>query len=192
MKNWNYKKLVIKSLGFILFFNVWLPGTAQQKAEQAYQIINEGYELIDAVHSNPNGFLRQRTVGKTDQDGEFITYEHLNEFNRHSSKIFDNKPYVDFDSLLTKKQKKELVKKMEKLSVVQLDPSRVIQHVLSDEEIDAQLQKIEMGKSFGYTIISFPIIQEGKNGIKYAIIYETAALYPYGDPGGNMYVYCKM
>ncbi|WP_164674982.1 hypothetical protein [Anditalea andensis] len=85
----------------------------------------------------------------------------------------------------------ELIRKIKNLPEISLDAEKVTPKVLSEQEIEERLHKRKMGESFGYSIISFPIIQEGKEGEKYAIIYETAAIYPDGDPGGNIYVYIK-
>ncbi|KEO75228.1 hypothetical protein [Anditalea andensis] len=182
--------MIIRILGFLLAYLTCL-SVAAQHTEKQYSEVDMGYNLMRALSTDPRGLIRQRTVGKTDFDGQFITYENLNEYNRHTSKIFDNKPYVDFDTLLIIGQKEELIRKIENLTAVNLDAERLIPTVLSDEEIEKRLKNKKMGESFGYGIVSFPIIQEGKTGEIYAIIYKTSAIYPAGDPGGNIYVYIK-
>src|SRR5690606_1359230 len=45
---------------------------------------------------------------------------------------------------------------------------------------------------FCYGIVSFPIIQEGKGGVLYGIVYEMSGICPVSHPGSNMHVYRKV
>ncbi|KEO75224.1 hypothetical protein EL17_06065 [Anditalea andensis] len=55
-----------------------------------YSEVDMGYELIGTIYTNPNGMIRQKTVGNIGDYSGYITYANLNEFNRHSSRILDD------------------------------------------------------------------------------------------------------
>jgi len=158
---------------------------------QSEVIAKNAYEVINIKYTEPELVLRQRTVGKSDYEGQFITYENLNEFNRNPKNIFDTKPYVDFDKLLDRAQQKELKEQMAGISAVELDSSKVSVKLLTDGKLE-ELKNSSKG-FYSFSIIAFPLIQRGKSGIDYAIVFETKGIIPFAeDVGMQLHFYRKV
>ena len=129
----------------------------------------EAYKLINI--KCPSGILLSPTIGKEHEWlGKYLTYEYLNEGNRPLDRPLDITPYVDFDTLLTLSQKTEMIKHFENWPSVRLDSSLTTANLKSEEEEVTAL--IEEGQSFAYTHLSFPIIQEGKHGIRMPLLLK--------------------
>ncbi|MCH7410881.1 hypothetical protein MM239_15845 [Belliella sp. DSM 111904] len=155
------------------------------------------YDFLRFLYYNPNVIVRQNTVG-AEEDGlsQYINYRQINLGNRSSRMPLDTINYVDFDTLLSVEQKVELIKKLDELKSVNLDPNIINVNIFSTEEIEENFRKLreklgegEFSGSLGYSVISFPIIQEGKNGEIYAIIFLTGASYYGGGAGGNIRIF---
>ncbi|MCH7411644.1 hypothetical protein MM239_19820 [Belliella sp. DSM 111904] len=182
---------------FVMFSLLILLVIGACKSQKHQSETDLAYDFLRFLYFNPNGTLRQNTVGTEDDFySEFINYRQINLGNRSSRMPFDSINYVDFDTLLSAEQKVELIKKLDELKSVNLDPNKIIVNILSDEEIEDNFRKLreksgssEPSKNFGYGIISFPIIQEGKNGEVYAIIFRTGVSFYGGGAGGNIRVF---
>ncbi|MCH7410877.1 hypothetical protein MM239_15825 [Belliella sp. DSM 111904] len=191
------KKLMSENFVFTLFSLVILLVIGACKSQKHQSETALAYDFLRFLYMDPNGTLRQNTVG-AEEDGlsQYINYKQINLGNRSSRMPLDTINYVDFDTLLSAEQKVGLIKKMEELKSVNLDPNKINGHILTDEEIEDNFRKLreklgssEPSKNFGYGIISFPIIQEGQQGELYAIIFETGASYYGGGAGGNIRIF---
>src|SRR5690554_1309556 len=163
--------------------------SAQQNAGYSEETLEDAYEIINLQY--PKGRLLEATIGsETQYDGEFLTYLWLNENNRERTPtgVLAITPFVDFDTLLTEAQKKELTWKFKHLPEVILDQHKVSAETIRQIDIEKNADNKEF---FPYGIVSFPLIQEGKDGSQYGIIYEIKGIYPVSHPGSNMHVYRK-
>ncbi|WP_205623542.1 hypothetical protein [Anditalea andensis] len=162
----------------------------QDKTYYSAEDLADAYEIINIKY--PEGLLRDTTIGTANEfNRTFLSYAWLNENNREliPGGVLMVVPYVDFDTLLTKKQKDELTLKFESVSEFALKQDKINAKTISKLDIK---KRIDAEDRICYGVVSFPIIQEGKDGIMYGIIYEMSRICPVSDPGSNMHVYRKI
>lgn len=177
----------------LIILLVAVQGKAQEIPGYSASEVNEAYGIINLHHpGGGNIYLYKTAMGSaTEIYGEMLTYQVLNEGNREKtpSGVLAITPYVDFDTLLTADQKNELVNKFERLPVLDLDAERLTTTVISQEDIK---DKKSTGEEFGISHISFPIVQEGRGGVEYAIVADNVASSTGFSLGGRMHVYRKI
>jgi hypothetical protein len=162
-----------------------LPNYSKEGVDEAYQFINQYYS---------QGNIYSKTMGsETVFYGSSLRYQVLNKENRERtpSGVLAITPYLDFDTLMTKEQREELVWKFEHLPEFDLDPKRLTARIIFDEDLK-KANSAPIDEKFGFSRISFPIFQKGKDGIVYAIIADNGTDSLGFSAGGNMHVYRKI
>jgi hypothetical protein len=162
---------------------------AQERSSTSVDGSGDAYKLINLQY--PSGLLREFTTWAGDiAVSDALSYEWLNENNRGPipGGALEITPFVDFDTLLTKMQKSELGDKFKNLRQVTLQKDKIDAQLISQAAIENRAAEPQ----FCYGIVSFPIIQEGKDGILYGIIYEMSGICTVSHPGSNMHVYRKV
>ncbi|MCH7410878.1 hypothetical protein MM239_15830 [Belliella sp. DSM 111904] len=172
-------KLFQKAFAIILFFTVFISVSSNNAKAQTEDIELE-YSLLRAIYDNEDDLIRQNTLSKEEMDffyNEYFNYSFINEFNRYKNAL-DPSAYVDFDTLLTSDQKQEFIRKLEHPIKVDLDPVRIIPPIISESAIEERKNELQGREMLIFTLISYPIIQKGKNGEVYGIVFETGNIFP--------------
>lgn len=133
---------------------------------QNVRIFNGEKELYEIVESRTynSSALYYKTISSADISTLRFDYESLNTYNFNKSWVLERERFVNFDSIFNPKQRDEIDAKLKSLKKIKLDPDQ-----LKDPSI---LYLEDERDKIGLEKISFPFIQEGKDGNFYGFIYR--------------------
>ena len=123
----------------------------------------ELYEIVESRTYNSSA-LYYKTISSADISTLRFDYESLNTYNFNKSWVLEIERFVNFDTIFNPIQRKEIDDKLTSLKSLKLDPRLL--HNPGILYLEGKSDKIGLEK------ISFPFIQEGKDGNLYGFIYR--------------------
>lgn len=129
------------------------------------------YELINTINYR-NGVLNRTTLSYEElSQKNLLKIDEISDRNYKNNWVFENEPYVNFDTIFSNSQKYLINENFKKLQKVKLNPRK--------------LKYTNALSKNGQTLITFPFVQEGKDGILYAFLVQMSS------PESSLYIFVR-
>ena len=150
---------IVKTLFFLVLTLIVSCNSKKSFIEERYP----EYSLINSIGYD-NHILNRVTLSYDNLSNKnLFTINEINKRNYKDNWVFENKPFVNFDTIFNSTQENKINEKFKKLESIYLNKNKI-------------KNKNALSKK-GQTYITYPFFQEGKKGKIYAFFFSYLLLY---------------
>lgn len=139
---------------FLVFLLLIGCGTVNNEGQETLE-----YSLIDKL--DYKGIYNQTKQFSNIASKNQFNMDYINGYNRSKSEILERENFIDFDTIFSSAQVNAIDEKIKNLKEINLKKKKLSNSTLT--------------KSNPYVYITYPIIQKGRSGNIYGIIYESTS-----------------
>lgn len=131
------------------------------------------YRLIEKVNYIDNSLYYKTLSYNQLPDTHMFSYDKINEANVKYNSITEKERFVNFDTIFSPEQRKEIDYRLKNLESVKLEKSR-----MSNPEVLSQVRTpygTPLDEQKGFNSVTFPVIVNSAKGVPYGFIYRNSS-----------------
>lgn len=137
------------------------------------QTQEDQYKIIEKVNYIDNSLYYKTLSYNQLPDTHMFSYDKINEANVKYNSITEKERFVNFDTIFSPEQRKEIDYRLKDLESVKLKKSR-----MSNPEVLSQVRTpygTPLDEQKGFNSVTFPVIVNSAKGVPYGFIYRNSS-----------------